>query len=133
MIETTKTSRAHSEELHPRLEAALEARYGQLVTGMAEGDVDYAYDRQYARHSLPMMDRNLATVPALTALGGPSSPKLKVNTAGARKSGLRQTEIGEVDWQTALKGGLPAAIKGLNIAQKGFATEASDKGGIDAT
>ena len=123
MTDTTETGRALSEELNPGMEAAPEARYGHLVPGMAEGVVDFAYGRQYAREGLPLRERYLATIAALTALGGQTKPQLKVNIAGGRKAGLSQQEIGEVIWQMALYGGFPAAINGLNAALEVFEEE----------
>ncbi|MEL6566228.1 MAG: carboxymuconolactone decarboxylase family protein [Pseudomonadota bacterium] len=123
MSDTTQKGRALSETLNPGMEAALEARYGHLVPGLAEGVVDFAYGRQYARPGLPLRDRYLATIAALTALGGQTAPQLKVNIAGGRKAGLSQQEIGEVIWQMALYGGFPAAINGLNAALEVFAKE----------
>ena len=123
MTSTTDIGRDLSEQLNPGMEAALEARYGHLVPGLAEGVVDFAYGRQYARPGLPLRDRYLATIAALAALGGHTAPQLKVNIAGGRKSGLSQQEIGEVIWQMALYGGFPAAINALNAALEVFAEE----------
>ncbi|MEO1779689.1 MAG: carboxymuconolactone decarboxylase family protein [Pseudomonadota bacterium] len=123
MSDTTQTGRALSETLNPGMEAALEARYGHLVPGLAEGVVEFAYGRQYARPGFPLRDRYLATIAALTALGGQTAPQLKVNIAGGRKAGLSQQEIGEVIWQMALYGGFPSAINGLNAALEVFAEE----------
>ena len=125
MTDTTAKGRTLSEALNPGMEAALEARYDHLVPGMAEGVVDFAYGRQYGREGLPLRDRYLATIAALTALGGQTAPQLKVNIAGGRKAGLSQQEIGEVIWQMALYGGFPAAINGLNAALEVFAEEAA--------
>ncbi|MEM1077108.1 MAG: carboxymuconolactone decarboxylase family protein [Pseudomonadota bacterium] len=122
-MSTTETGRHLSEELNPGMEAALEARYGHLVPGLAEGVVDFAYGRQYARPGLPLRERYIATIAALTALGGQTKPQLKVNIAGGRKAGLSQQEIGEVIWQMALYGGFPSAINALNAALEVFAEE----------
>ncbi|MEM7653337.1 MAG: carboxymuconolactone decarboxylase family protein [Pseudomonadota bacterium] len=121
--DTTELGRELSEYLNPGMERALEARYGHLVPGLAEGIVDFAYGRQYARDGLPLRDRYLATIAALTALGGHTRPQLKVNIAGGRKVGLSREEIGEVIWQMALYGGFPAAINGLNAALEVFEEE----------
>jgi len=123
MSDTTEIGRALSESLNPGMETALEARYGHLVPGMSEAVVDFAYGRQYGREGLPLRDRYIATIAALTALGGQTKPQLKVNIAGGRKAGLSQQEIGEVIWQMALYGGFPAAINGLNAALEVFAEE----------
>ncbi|MCL4107685.1 UNVERIFIED_CONTAM: hypothetical protein GTU68_022146 [Idotea baltica] len=115
-----------SESLNPGMEDTLNARYGHLLPGMAEGAVDFAYGRQYGRPGLPLRDRYLATIAALTALGSQTRPQLKVNIAGGRKVGLTRKEIAEVIWQMALYGGFPAAINGLNAALEVFDAEGDD-------
>lgn len=123
MTDATETRRTLSEKLNPGMEAPPEARYGHLVPGMAEGVVEFAFGRQYARAGLPLRGRYLDTIAALTALGGQTKPQLKVNIEGGRKAGLTQQEIGETIWQMALYGGFPAAINGLNAALEVFGGE----------
>ncbi len=120
---TTELGRELAEEMNPGMEATLDARYGHLLPGMAEGVVDFAFGRQYARPELSLRDRYLATIAALTAVGGQTRPQLKVNIAGGRKAGLSQKEIAEVIWQMSLYGGFPAAINGLNAALEVFEQE----------
>ena len=120
---TTEIGRELSEALNPGREDALDARYGHLLPGMAEGVVYFAYGRQYSRPELPLRDRYLATIAALTALGGQTRPQLKVNIAGGRKAGLTQKEIAEVIWQMSLYGGFPSAINALNAALEVFDDE----------
>lgn len=90
---------------------------------MAEGVVDFAYGRQYARPGLPLRERYIARIAALTALDGRTAPQLKVNIAGSRKAGLSREEIAETIWQMSLYGGFPAAINALNAALEVFAAE----------
>ncbi|MEM9429273.1 MAG: carboxymuconolactone decarboxylase family protein [Pseudomonadota bacterium] len=124
-MSTTETGRAFAERMNPGMEAALDARYGHLLPGMAEAVVDFAYGRQYAREGLDLRSRYVATIAALTALGGQTAPQLKVNIRGALAAGLSQREIAETIWQMALYGGFPAAINALNAALEVFAeTEA---------
>ncbi|MEL7026039.1 MAG: carboxymuconolactone decarboxylase family protein [Pseudomonadota bacterium] len=123
-MNTTDRGRALAEELNPGMEAALEERYGHLVPGLAEGVVDFAYGRQYGRPGLPLRDRYIATIAALTALGGQTKPQLKVNIEGGLKAGLTKEEISEVIWQMALYGGFPSAINGLNAALEVFEDKA---------
>ncbi|MFT5624405.1 MAG: 4-carboxymuconolactone decarboxylase [Lentimonas sp.] len=120
---TLDIGRELSEHLNPGMEDALNARYGHLLPEMAEGVVDFAYGRQYAGPGLPLRDRYLATIAALTALGGQTRPQLMVNIEGGRKVGLSQKEIAEVIWQMALYGGFPAAINALNAALEVFNKE----------
>jgi len=117
---TTQKGRTLSEKLNPGMEAALNARYGHLLPQMAEGIVDFAYGRQYAEEGLPLRDRYLATIAALTALGGQTRAQLKVNIEGGLKVGLSQKEIAAVIWQMSLYGGFPAAINALNAALEVF-------------
>ena len=70
--------------------------------------------RQYARPGLPLHDRYLATIAALTAQGSQTRPQLMISIQAGRKSGLSQQEIAEAIWQMALYGGLPATINALN-------------------
>lgn len=123
---TTDLGRELSEQLNPGMEQALNVRYGHLLPGMAEGVVDFAYGRQYARPGLALRDRYLATIAALTALGGQTEPQLKVNIAGGRKAGLSQHEIAEAIWQMSLYGGFPAAINALNAALEVFEAEGGE-------
>lgn len=123
MSDSYARGKALSEELNPGMEAALEARYGAIVPGLARSVVDFAYGQQYDRPGLPLRERYLATIAALTALGGQTRPQLKVNIAGGRKAGLSRAEIGEVIWQMALYGGFPAAINALNAALEVFEEE----------
>lgn len=121
--ETYQAGKALAEEFNPGMEAALEGRYDALVPGLSRSVVDFAWGQQYARDGLDTKTRWLATVAALTALGGQTRPQLKVNIAAALRAGATEREIGEVIWQMALYGGFPAAINGLNAALEVFAEE----------
>lgn len=121
-----ETGRALSEAYNPGMEAALAGRYDELVPGMSKSVVDFAWGQQYGREGLDIKTRWLATIAALTALGGQTRPQLKVNVAAARRAGASRREIGEVIWQMALYGGFPAAINGLNAALEVFAEEADE-------
>lgn len=120
---TTEIGRELSESLNPGMEQVLQERYGHLVPGLSEGIVDFAYGRHYGQPELSLRDRYLATIAALTALGGQTAPQLKVNIAGGRKAGLTQKEIAAAIWQMSLYGGFPAAINALNTALEVFAEE----------
>lgn len=121
--ESYEAGKAISEALNPGMEAALSARYDDLVPGLSRSVVDFAWGQQYAREGLDQKTRFLITVAALTAQGGQTRPQLKVNIAAARRAGASRREIGEAIWQMALYGGFPAAINGLNAALEVFAAE----------
>lgn len=116
-----------SERLNPGMEDALLERYEALVPGLARSVVDYSYGQHYAREGLDLKSRYLATIAALTALGGQTAPQLRVNIQGGLKAGLSRREIGEVIWQMSLYGGFPAAINALNTALAVFAELDADQ------
>lgn len=125
--DTYEKGREIAEALNPGMEEALIQRYDELVPGLSQSVVDFAWGQQYARDGLDLKTRFLVTVGALTAQGGQTRPQLKVNIAAALKAGATKREIGEVIWQMALYGGLPAAINGLNAALEVFAEDEDGK------
>lgn len=120
MNDTYCRGRDLSETLNPGMEQALEDKYGALLPGMSQSVVDFAYGQQYSRPGLALRDRYLATIAALTAMGGQTAPQLGINISGGLKAGLTQKEIAEVIWQMSLYGGFPAAINALNVAREVF-------------
>lgn len=115
--------RALTQTFNPDLEAILGERYDDLVPDFAESLIEWAYGRHYARPGVDMKTRQLCTIAALTALGGQTSPQLKINIEHTLAAGATRTEIAEVIWQMAVYGGLPAAINGLNAAKEVFAAQ----------
>lgn len=116
MNNTYARGRDLSEALNPGMEQALEERYGALLPGMPQSVVDYAYGQHYSRPGLALRDRYLATIAALSALGGQTAPQLQINISGGLRAGLTKSEIAETIWQMSLYGGFPAAINALNVA-----------------
>lgn len=111
------------DRLSPDLREALAARYDELVPGMADSLIEWAYGQHYARPGLDLKTRQLCTVAALTAMGGGTGPQLRVNIRHTLAAGATRTEIAEAIWQMAVYGGMPAAINGLNAALEVFADE----------
>ena len=107
-------------KLAPNMEPVLSERYDELLPGMSESLVEWAYGRQYARPGLDLKSRYIATIAALTTLGGQTGPQMKINVAAALKAGLTKYEIAETIWHCSLYGGLPAAINALNAAIEVF-------------
>lgn len=103
-----------ADDLNPGVRDVLEERYGHLLPGMADTVIDMAYDRFYARPGLDLKRRYIATIAALSAMGGQTEPQLRINIQAGLTVGLTKTEIAETIWQMALYGGLPAAINALN-------------------
>ena len=113
--------RAYCDAHHPQLEDALSAWYGELLPDFAPSLIEWAYGRHYSRPGLDSRTRQLATLAALTALGGQTAPQLKINIEHSLEVGAKPREIVEVIWQMAVYAGLPAAINGLNVAREVFA------------
>lgn len=122
MSEALEKGRAVVQRVNPDLEQVLRDRYDEILPGMAESLIEWAYGRAYAREGVDLKTRQLCTVAALTAMGGQTGPQLRVNIAHARAAGATEREIVEVIWQMAVYGGMPAAINGLNAAMEEFAT-----------
>ncbi|OAN79370.1 hypothetical protein A8B82_08260 [Sulfitobacter sp. EhC04] len=112
--------RAHVAEMNPGLEAALAGKYDDLVPGMSESLIDWAYGQHYTRDGLDNRTRQLCTVAALVSLGGWTGPQLKVNIEHTLAAGANPREIVEAIWQMSVYAGMPAAINGLNAALEVF-------------
>ena len=116
--------KALSEALNPGMEEALAARYDALVPGLSRSVVEVAWGNFYGRDGVvDQKTRWLATIAALTALGGQTRPQLKVNIAAARRAGASREEISEIIFQMALYGGFPAMINAMNAALEVFEDE----------
>jgi 4-carboxymuconolactone decarboxylase len=125
-IDTYTRGQDLSERVNPGMEAALRERYDALVPGLSRTVVDVAYGQFYSRDALDEKTRLLATVAALTALGGQTRPQLKVNINSARAVGASREEICEIIFQMALYGGFPSMINAMNAALEVFDAEGDD-------
>ncbi|MEM5471321.1 carboxymuconolactone decarboxylase family protein [Hoeflea sp. AS60] len=112
--------RAIVAQLNPGLEEVLSQRYDEQFPDFAETLVEFAYGRLYAREGLDLKTRQIATVAALTALGGQTGPQLRVNLEHALAAGANRRELLEVILQMSVYGGMPAAINGMNVAMQLF-------------
>lgn len=83
--------------------------------------LEFPFGDIYARPSLDLRSREIATVAALTAMGN-AAPQLKVHIGAALHVGLTQDEIVEVIMQMAVYAGFPAALNGLFAAKEVFAS-----------
>jgi len=81
--------------------------------------VHSAYADVLARPALPLREREIATLAALTALGN-APGQLKAHIEGALNVGLTREEICEVLMQMAVYAGVPAAINAMKIAGEVF-------------
>jgi 4-carboxymuconolactone decarboxylase len=122
-LSALEKGRALSRKLNPDLEQILAERYDAMLPDFAETLLEMAYGRFYAREGLDLKTRQIATVAALTAMGGQTAPQLKINIEHALAAGANKKELIEVIYQMALYGGMPAAINGINAAMEVFATK----------
>ena len=114
MTDSYEAGKALSETYNPGMEAALKGRYDDLVPGLSRSIVDFAWGQHYAREGLDIKTRWLATIAALTALGGQTRPQLKVNVAAARRAGQGGAPPPAVGAR-ALGGGGRRAVSNDNI------------------
>jgi 4-carboxymuconolactone decarboxylase len=67
---------------------------------------------------LPLRDRSLITVAALTVLHRPE--ELKIHIRGALNNGVTRAEVAEIMWHMSIYGGFPVAIEGMRAARAVF-------------
>lgn len=79
--------------------------------------VEFAFGDIYSRDGLSLRDRELATVAALTAMGG-CEPQLKVHARAALNVGLTRDEIEETILHTVPYAGFPTAINAMNALKE---------------
>ena len=106
--------------INPNLTAYLQDDWDGMVPDFGENLVNTAYGDIYSREGVDLKTRQLATVAALTAMGGQTAPQLKANIKHALKAGASRKEVVEIIYQMWLYGGMPAAINGLRAAKDVF-------------
>jgi len=75
-------------------------------------------DGVWSRPGLPVRDRSLITIAALTALYRPN--ELQIHIGRGLDNGLSRTEISELIMHMAVYGGFPVAVEGMRIAREVF-------------
>lgn len=103
--------------LNPGLVEALSADLEDFAPGVTSLIVETAYGGLYSRPGLDLKSRQLATVAALTALGGHTGPQLQANIRHAVAAGAAEEEIVEVVLQMLIYAGAPAVINALWAAR----------------
>lgn len=101
---------------------------GEIAPDFARWIVESVYADVLSRPQLPLREREIATVAALTAMGN-APAQLRAHIDGALNVGLGRQEIVEVIAQMAVYAGVPAAINGLLIAKQAFAERDGAEGG----
>jgi 4-carboxymuconolactone decarboxylase len=82
--------------------------------------VEFPFGDIYSRPGLGLVEREIAVVATLVALGN-AAPQLKVHTHAALHVGCTPRQIIEVIMQMAVYAGFPAALNGLAVARDVFA------------
>ena len=88
--------------------------------------VEFAFGDLYGRKGLSLLDRELATVAVLTAMGG-REPQLKVHVGAALNVGLTEDEIEETILQTVPYAGSPMAINAMKVFKEVVAETEHDE------
>lgn len=82
--------------------------------------VEFAFGTVYAKGSLNMRDRELATIASLCTQGA-CEPQLKVHIRGALNCGLSKKEVIEVFTQLIPYVGFPRVLNAISWAREVFA------------
>lgn len=75
-------------------------------------------DGVWSRPGLPVRDRSLITIAALTALHRPN--ELRIHLGRGLDNGLTRTEISELIMHMAIYGGFPVAVEAMRLAREVF-------------
>lgn len=113
------SSAAHEivQEINPDLIGQLSGDLDDFAPGIAELIIETAYGRLYSRPGVDLKTRQLATIAALTAMGGQTRPQLQANIRHAQAAGATETEIVEVIMQMIIYAGAPAVLNALWAAR----------------
>lgn len=93
---------------------------GELVPELERYLVEYPFGDIYSRPGLDLGTRELASVAALTAMGG-CEPQLRVHIHAALNLGRTRREVVEAILQMSVFAGFPRAINALYTARDVFA------------
>jgi len=83
-----------------------------ICPDLARFTIEYPFADIYTRPALDLRAREIATVAALTAMGG-CEPQLKVHLNAALNVGCTEEEVKEVILQMSVYAGFPAALNGM--------------------
>lgn len=127
--QTTRTSQAAQnilDQINPGLAESLNNDLEDFAPGVSELIIETAYGSLYNRPGLDLKTRQLATIAALTAVGGQTRPQLQANIHHAVAAGANETEIVEVIMQMMIYAGAPAVLNALWAARETLRPHESD-------
>jgi 4-carboxymuconolactone decarboxylase len=114
-----ETGRRLLTTLNPEAEAALHRALDAIAPDMVELVVAFGYGDIYSRPGLSPLDRQVATIAALTALGN-AEPQLAFHIDAALNLGLTPREVVETLYVTTVFAGFPAGLNALAVARRVF-------------
>ncbi|MCD2339527.1 carboxymuconolactone decarboxylase family protein [Ideonella azotifigens] len=83
-----------------------------VAPDLADLAISFAYGQVYARPGLTLLQRQMATVAMLAAVGG-LEPQLKFHLRGALNVGASAAQLVEVMTHLVVYAGFPAALNGV--------------------
>jgi 4-carboxymuconolactone decarboxylase len=113
---------AIQDRLDPDIRRDLEAGLADLAPDFARLTVEFAFGDVYARPGLDLRAREIATIAALTVLGG-CEGQLAIHARFARNLGMTREEVVEIAIQMAIYGGWPRALNALRVIREAFVGE----------
>lgn len=100
-------------EIHGQEGAALVESLGDVGRYVGE----FGFGDVYSRGTLPLRDRQIATISMLLALGG-KEPQLRIHMTAALDAGMDPGELEEITVHAIVYCGFPAAINALLVLRE---------------
>lgn len=100
-------------DIHGEQGAALVESLGDLGRYVGE----FGFGDVYSRGTLPLRERQIATISMLTAMGG-KEPQLRIHMRAALDAGLQPKELEELAIHAVVYCGFPAAINALLVLRE---------------
>lgn len=91
----------------------------EIAPDLARYIIEFPFGDIYRREGLTLVERELATIAGLTALGH-AQPQLKVHVHGALNVGASPRQIVETIMQMAVYAGFPACLNAMFTAKDVF-------------
>ncbi|MEX5729478.1 4-carboxymuconolactone decarboxylase [Rhodovulum iodosum] len=112
---------------NPALETFQAQGFDKLMPTMPKDFMDMMWGNAFNPEGLDAKTRLLVVIAGLTVLGAQADAQFKLTVRHALEAGASEKEIGEVIYQMAMLGGIPAMSRALGLAQAVFdETEESD-------
>ncbi len=117
-LDISEKARHLVDKINPGLTQRLAEDLEDFAPGMTELIIETAYGKLYSRPGVDLKTRQLATIAALTAMGGQTGPQLQANIRHAVSVGATEQEIVEIIMQMTIYAGAPAVLNALWSARE---------------